>query len=214
MFVQRSQHNNIMTKLQSIVLATSNKGKIKDFQKLNNNKFNLIPQQELNVVDTNETGLSFIENAILKARGASKQANMPAIADDSGLVVDYLGGAPGIYSARYAGDKSNSSDNIKKLLTNMQKAKGKDRSAYFYCAIVMVLSSDSPTPIIAQGKWHGSIADKCYGDNGFGYDPIFYPDNYSITSAQMSIDYKNTISHRAIALNKLFNILRPLHKHE
>ncbi len=197
-----------MNKLQNIVLATSNQGKIKDFQKLNNNKFNLIPQQELNIIDTPETGISFVENAILKARGASKQACMPAIADDSGLVVDYLDGKPGIYSARYAGNNANSVDNINKLLAKMQDAPVKDRGAYFYCVVVMVLSFNDSTPIIAQGKWYGSIASKCYGSNGFGYDPIFYPDNYSITSAQMSIEHKNTISHRAIALNKLFAMLK------
>lgn len=194
--------------MQKIILATSNKGKIADFQHLNSSRLKLIPQKELNITDTPETGLSFIENAILKARGASKQANMPAIADDSGLAVDYLAGAPGIYSARYAGIDANADDNIDKLLSNIQGVPDIDRVARFYCVIAFVQNHNDPTPIIAQGIWQGRIADKRYGNNGFGYDAIFCPDGYTISAAQMDIKLKNTISHRYIALQKIFKLIK------
>lgn len=188
---------------QTLILATSNAGKIKELQALLP-KFNCIPQTTLGIEDAEETGLSFIENAILKARHASRMSKAAALADDSGLVVDALQGAPGIYSARFAGLKANAQDNIDLLLSRMEDVIDEQRTASFYCAIAMVQHAEDPTPLIATGFCAGLITRICQGQQGFGYDPVFYLPTYQCTMAEITSEIKNTISHRAIALRSLF----------
>ncbi len=161
----------------------------------------------LGIFDAEETGLSFIENAILKARHASSLANKPALADDSGLVVPSLNGEPGIYSARYAGRKANDEDNIQQLLSKMADLSQEQRQAYFFCAIALMQHAKDPTPIIATGIFHGIISVKPSGTNGFGYDPVFYLNEYQCTAAELPAKIKNRISHRAKALNQLRALL-------
>lgn len=192
-----------------IVLATTNKGKLKELQPLLSSlKIDLIAQSEFNMPEHEETGLSFIENAISKARWAAKYTQLPAIGDDSGLVVPALGGEPGIYSRRYAGNNATDQDNIDKLLSHM--AKQSDRKAYFYCAMVYVTDQNDPTPLIAHGECHGEIVTEPQGKNGFGYDPIFYLQDFSKTVAQLSEQDKNRVSHRAKASHSLLSELRRL----
>lgn len=193
-------------KMKEIILATSNQGKIAELTAMLS-PLCCIPQQELGITDAEENGLSFVENALIKARHASRLSNRPALADDSGLVVEILNGAPGIYSSRYAGIHGNDMKNIDLLLANLAKIPNAQRNAYFYCAIVLVKHSDDPTPIIATGKLDGSITETPLGTHGFGYDPIFYLPDYQCTAAQLSSEIKNKISHRAHALAALKNNL-------
>jgi len=188
----------------SIVLATSNPGKIKEFRALLASK-NCIPQQDLNISDADETGKTFIENALLKARHASRISNMPAIADDSGLVVPSLGGQPGIYSARFAGEHATSQDNIKHLLNLLKTTTPDDThpKAFFYCAIAFVQHADDPTPVFGTGTLMGHIVSTPTGTHGFGYDPIFYLAEHLCTLAELPADIKNTLSHRSRALKAL-----------
>lgn len=188
--------------ITELILATSNAGKIKELQQLLA-PIHCIPQAELGIVDAEETGLSFIENALIKARHASALTGKPALADDSGLVVPALNGAPGIYSARYAGLQAKDSDNIYLLLNNMQHLDINQRGAFFYCAIALVQYAEDPTPLIATGSMNGRINHQLSGENGFGYDPIFYIEEYQCTAAQLAADIKNSISHRAKALQQL-----------
>ncbi len=188
--------------MNELILATSNKGKIKELSALLSPTI-CIPQSELGIEDAEETGLSFVENALIKARHASRFAKIPALADDSGLVVPALDGAPGIYSARYAGLNANDSNNIELLLKNMATLSKEQRTAYFYCAIALVQHEKDPTPIIATGILHGTIITEAKGEHGFGYDPIFFIASYQCTAAQLSASIKNTISHRALALKQL-----------
>lgn len=188
--------------MKEIILATSNKGKIKELSALLA-PTHCIAQTNLGISDAEETGLSFIENAIIKARHASLIAQKPALADDSGLVVPALNGAPGIYSARYAGEHSDEKNNMHLLLENMSAIPATQRQAYFYCAIALVLHANDPTPIIATGMLHGTIHTEPCGAEGFGYDPVFYLSEYQCTAAQLPVNLKNTISHRAKALNQL-----------
>jgi XTP/dITP diphosphohydrolase len=188
--------------MNELILATSNAGKINELNALLS-PIVCIPQTELGINDAEETGLSFIENAIIKARHASLHAKKPALADDSGLVVPALNGAPGIYSARYAGINANDTNNINLLLHNMTHLTEERRNAYFYCAIALVHHEQDPTPIIATGLIHGTITTHPLGHQGFGYDPIFFVNEYQCTAAQLSANIKNTISHRAQALNQL-----------
>jgi len=190
--------------MNDLILATSNKGKIAELQDILA-PINCISQQDLEIYSAEETGLSFIENAIIKARHASHIAKKPALADDSGLVVTSLLGAPGIYSARYAGIDATDDENINLLLEKMKNFKDNERQAYFYCAIALVRHANDPVPLIATGKFNGEIWPKKQGNNGFGYDPIFYVKNYKCTLAEIPAKIKNTISHRAIALNQLRN---------
>jgi XTP/dITP diphosphohydrolase len=182
--------------MQKIVLASNNQGKLQEIQAILP-EFELIPQIKLGVPEAVENKFTFIENSIIKARNAAKYTNLPAIADDSGLVIPALGGEPGINSARYSG--GNDKDNIDKVLQKMQNIT--QREAYFYCAIVYVNYYLDPAPIIALGKWQGKIDTKIRGKNGFGYDPIFYLPQYGKTSAELSREEKNKISHRRLALN-------------
>lgn len=188
--------------MNELILATSNTGKINEIQQILTNT-RCIPQSQLHISDADETGLSFVENAIIKARHASFYAEKPALADDSGLVVPALNGEPGIYSARYAGMNANSDANMARLLQHMAELPAEQRGAYFYCAIALVTHGKDPTPIIATGIFHGSITTSASGNHGFGYDPIFFVDQHQCTAAQLPAAIKNTISHRAQALAQL-----------
>lgn len=193
---------------QRLVLATGNQGKVREFSALLANLgYEVIPQTELNVVEAEETGLSFVENAILKARNAAKQTGLPALADDSGLAVNALNGQPGIYSARYAGVGSSDADNNAKLLDTLKNVPNAERSAYFRCCIVMVRDADDPVPLIAEASWQGQILTALQGEQGFGYDPLFYVPSHHCSSAELDRDEKNQISHRALAMQKLKALL-------
>lgn len=181
----------------TIMLATGNAGKAKEFRALLAPK-TCVLQADLGIESADETGKTFIENAILKARHVSHRANMPAIADDSGLVVPALSGAPGIYSSRFAGAQATDKDNIAKLI-DLLKTEDKT-AAFFYCAIVMLQHKDDPTPLIGTGILKGEITITPSGTEGFGYDPIFYLPDYQCTLAELPMDEKNKISHRAKAL--------------
>lgn len=184
------------------VLASGNAGKLKEFQALLPNKI-ILTQNELRIESIEETGLTFIENALLKARHASQASGLPALADDSGLVVPALGGEPGIYSARYAGKDQPAHEHYEKLLQQMtQRAKG-DRQAYFYCCLVYLRHPLDPCPLITEGKWFGEITDKPRGKTGFGYDPVFYLPELECTAAELSPEQKNRLSHRGQALRLL-----------
>ena len=186
----------------AFVLASSNAGKLREFEQLFSKLgVEVLPQAQFGVEDADETGLSFIENALIKARHASEKTNKPAMADDSGIVVPALDGAPGIYSARYSG-KGDTANN-EKLLQALDGVEGAARNAFYVAVIALVKHSNDPMPIITEGRWHGRIAETPAGDGGFGYDPLFIPDGFDITVAQMTRDEKQTLSHRALALNAL-----------
>ena len=186
----------------AFVLASNNAGKLREFEQLFSKLgLEVLPQAQFGVEDADETGLSFIENALIKARHASQKTNKPAMADDSGLVVPALNGAPGIYSARYSG-KGDAANN-EKLLRALDGVEGAARSAFYVAVIALVKHANDPMPIIAEGRWHGRIAETPAGDGGFGYDPLFIPDGFDITAAQMARDEKQSLSHRAMALNAL-----------
>ena len=189
------------------VLASNNAGKLSEFSELFDNMgLTVVPQRDYDVTDADETGLSFIENALIKARHASDSTGLPAIADDSGLVVPALGGAPGIYSARYSGSGDNA--NNTKLLDEMRRFEGDDRRAFYVAVIAVVKSASDPMPTIAEGRWHGSIGLLPKGEGGFGYDPLFIPDGASITAAEMAREDKQRVSHRAKALKALEPLLK------
>ncbi len=193
--------------MKEIVLATSNQGKINELNALLA-PVQCLSQSSLGVRDAIEDGLSFIENALIKARHASLYTEKPALADDSGLVVPALNGAPGIYSARYAGTNATDQDNIHLLLKNMAHLQGKQREAYFYCAMALVQHAKDPTPVITTGIFKGIIHAEPAGAHGFGYDPIFYIAEYQCTAAQLPATIKNTISHRAKALSQLRELIQ------
>ena len=188
--------------MNELILATGNQGKIVELQALLS-PTHCISQNALGIESAEETGLSFIENAIIKARHASRLAQKPALADDSGLVVLALDGKPGIYSARFAGIDADDNDNINLLLEKMATIPDDQRQAYFYCALALVQHADDPTPIIATGKFSGTITRSRSGEQGFGYDPIMYIAKHQCTVAQLPAHIKNTISHRAMALKQL-----------
>ncbi|MFP4611163.1 MAG: RdgB/HAM1 family non-canonical purine NTP pyrophosphatase, partial [Thiohalophilus sp.] len=177
--------------MQRIVLASNNPGKVREIdQMLAGLDLQVLPQSEFNAGDVEETGLTFVENAILKARNAAQHANLPAIADDSGLEVDALNGAPGIYSARYAGINASDEQNLQKLLTDLADVPDAERSARFQCLLVYLRHASDPTPLICQGTWEGLITREPQGDNGFGYDPVFYVPDQHCTSAQLPAETK------------------------
>jgi len=188
--------------MKEIVLATSNSGKIAELQAMLS-PLVCIPQSDLEIGDVAETGLSFIENAIIKARHASALSGMPALADDSGLVVEALQGRPGIYSSRFAGEKATDETNIDALLLALNGVVDQARQAYFYCAIALVRHGNDPTPVIVSGQLHGVISKTRSGCAGFGYDPVFYLPKWGCTLAELSSEQKNKISHRAQALGQL-----------
>jgi XTP/dITP diphosphohydrolase len=184
------------------VLASNNAGKLREFSVLFDSMgLDVVAQRDFGVVDAEETGLSFIENALIKARHAATETNLPAIADDSGLVVPALGGEPGIYSARYSG--MGDIENNNKLLAAMQGLTGEDRSAFYVAVIAVVATKKDPLPIIAEGRWRGRIALEPRGDGGFGYDPLFVPEHMSVSVAELDPREKQTISHRSKALKAL-----------
>jgi len=170
--------------------------------------YEVVSMSDRKVEEVPETGLTFVENALIKARNASEQSGLPALADDSGIVVDALSGEPGIYSARYAGNHGDDEANTQKLLDEMQGVADGDRSARFWCAIVFVEHANDPTPIIIQRGWEGEILRKKVGENGFGYDPIFYVPTHSCASAELAPEIKNTLSHRGRALIALLKELK------
>lgn len=190
--------------MKRIVLATGNAGKLRELAAmLAGHGIEVVSQTDFGVAEAEETGLSFVENAILKARNASRQTGLPAIADDSGLEVDALHGAPGIHSARYAGERATDADNIAKLLEAMRSVPPEQRGARFRCAMVHVRHADDPAPLICEGVWPGRILDAPRGNNGFGYDPIFLVAERGCASAELAPEEKNRLSHRGQALRKL-----------
>ncbi|OUS51957.1 non-canonical purine NTP pyrophosphatase, RdgB/HAM1 family [Shewanella sp. SACH] len=189
--------------MQQIVLASGNKGKLAEFdQMLASYGVTVLPQSQFNVSEVAETGTTFVENAIIKARHAAEITGLAAIADDSGLEVDLLQGAPGIYSARYAGENAKDQDNVLKLLETL-KDQPAPRSARFQCVLVYMRHAKDPTPIICQAAWEGQIDFNQRGANGHGYDPIFIPENYQCSAAELSSNEKNVLSHRGKALVQL-----------
>ncbi|WP_286235309.1 XTP/dITP diphosphatase [Thalassotalea sediminis] len=197
--------------MTTIVLATGNQGKVKELAALLANKgITVKPQSEFNVSDVPETGTTFVENAIIKARHAAYVTGLPAIADDSGLEVDALQGAPGVYSARYAGESASDNDNNQKLLKALHGVPKELRSARFHCVLVYMAHANDPTPIICHGVWEGSIVTEQRGEQGFGYDPLFWQDDLQMTSAQLSREQKNALSHRGKALAQLATQLEAL----
>jgi len=192
----------------TIVLASNNAGKLKEFQALLANKnIDIKPQRELGVEDADETGLSFVENAILKARHACQATGFAAIADDSGLEVDALDGAPGIYSARFSGPGATDAKNNQLLLEKLAAVVKEKRSARFQCVLVYMRHAMDPTPIICQSHWEGRIVEQAQGQQGFGYDPLFWLEQQQCTSAELDRAIKNSISHRGQAMAKLLPAL-------
>ena len=190
--------------LKKVVLATGNQGKVKELASmLSSLGIEVLPQSEFAVTEVAETGTTFVENAIIKARHAAKITGLPAIADDSGLAVEALGGAPGVYSARYSGEQATDQSNIIKLLDTMADIPKEKRQAKFLCVLVFMRHADDPTPIICQGEWQGEISTEQHGENGFGYDPVFWVESEHCSSAQLLAEQKNDFSHRGKALKLL-----------
>lgn len=190
-----------------VVLASGNAGKLKEFQALLGDRLTLLPQSEFGIAGVEETGATFAENALLKARHAAAAAGLPAVADDSGLEVDALDGAPGVRSARYAGEDGNDAANNDKLLSELNGIGGANRRARFRAVVVYVDSAADPDPLIAEGAWEGFIAHEPRGDNGFGYDPLFFDGTAHCTSAEMDPADKNRRSHRGKAVRRLRTLL-------
>ena len=191
------------------VLATNNAGKIREINELLRDiAVTTLPQQHFNLGEVAETGKTFVENALLKARYAAAATGLPALADDSGLVVTGLQGRPGIYSARYAGEQATQADNTAKLLDEMKALQETERDAYFYCVIVLLRNADDPAPVICHGQWSGRILREPVGTQGFGYDPVFYVEQYHCSAAELSVAVKNEISHRGQALKQLKSTLQ------
>lgn len=194
--------------MKKIILASNNKGKIREFNTMLKGVYKVVSMSDMSVEEVPEIGLTFVENALIKARNASEQSGLPALADDSGIVVDALEGAPGIYSARFAGNHGDDEANTQKLLEDMQDVPDGKRTARFWCAIVFVEHANDPTPIIIQRGWEGEILRKKVGENGFGYDPIFQVPSHGCASAELAPEIKNTISHRGKALQALLAELK------
>lgn len=201
-----------MFSANEIVVATGNKGKLKEIGEV------LAPlgirvrgQQEFSIPEIEETGLTFVENAILKARNTCAHTGRPALADDSGIEVDALQGAPGIYSARYAGVGATDAANVEKLLAALQGVPEAERTARFQCVMVYLRHANDPVPLICQGTWEGRIALQPAGDNGFGYDPVFWVPQHQCAAAQLFPTVKNSLSHRGQALQKLLAALQARH---
>lgn len=193
---------------KKIVLASNNAGKIREINNLlSPQQFEVVPQKTFTEQEAVEDGLTFVENAIKKARFAAAVSGLPAIADDSGIEVDALHGQPGIYSARYAGEGASDQQNLEKLLEALQEIPETQRTARFQCLMVYLEHENDPTPIICQGTWEGRILAAPQGENGFGYDPVFYVPTDHCSAADLSADRKNTLSHRGQALKQLVNIL-------
>jgi len=190
------------------VLATGNQGKINELQVLLN-PLHIEVLSQKNFVPGNavENGLSFVENALIKARFACQHSGLPSLADDSGLVVDALNGAPGLYSSRFAGENASDDDNNRKLIAALSDIPESQRTARFYCAVVLLRHELDPTPLIVTASWEGSILFEPRGNNGFGYDPLFWVNDLQKSSAELSAETKNKLSHRGQAIQKLISLL-------
>lgn len=200
-------------KLDRLVLASGNRGKLAEIRALlADAKVDIVAQSDFDIGSVEETGLTFVENALLKARHAALESGLPALADDSGLEVDALAGAPGIYSARYAGDDASDRDNVLKLLDDLRGIPDALRTARFQCVIVLMQHANDPTPLICQGTWEGRIAMQPAGGRGFGYDPVFVPAGFDCTAAQLDAGEKNRLSHRGQALIALRDQLARRHE--
>lgn len=189
--------------MRTLVLASGNPGKLRELRELLGDRFELRAQAEFGVDDIEETGLSFVENALLKARHAARATGLPALADDSGLCVDALDGAPGLYSARYAGAHGDARANIDKLLDALRDVPEARRSAHFHAAVVLLRHATDPRPVIAEGSWHGRILTAPRGEGGFGYDPVFLDPAHGLTAAELEPAIKHQVSHRGRALAEL-----------
>ncbi|MDH5359860.1 MAG: RdgB/HAM1 family non-canonical purine NTP pyrophosphatase [Gammaproteobacteria bacterium] len=194
--------------MKKVVLASGNPGKVREIgEMLKALDIEVVPQSEFDVPEADETGTTFVENAIIKARNAAHYTGLPAIADDSGIEVDALNGAPGVYSARYSGPGATDRSNNDKMQAELSGVKGPARSARYQAILVYMSHADDPTPLISQGSWEGLILEQPRGENGFGYDPIFYVPEYDCSSAELSPELKNQLSHRGKALRKLVSLL-------
>ena len=188
-----------------LIIASHNPGKIREFQAVLGHRWQVLPQAEVGVGDVEETGSTFVENALIKARHACAQTHSAALADDSGLVVPALGGAPGVLSARYSGGDDEANNAL--LLKNMATLEAEDRAAFYVAVVALLKHAEDPTPLIAEGRWHGRIAIAPRGTGGFGYDPLFVPDGYEQHAAELPSEEKNRVSHRALALQQLMQQL-------
>ena len=191
--------------LPRLIIASHNPGKIREFQAVLGHRWQVYPQTDLNVGDVEETGSTFVENALIKARYACAQTRCAALADVSGLVVPALEGAPGLLSARYSGGDDEANNAL--LLKNMATLEAEDRAAFYVAVVVLLEHVDDPTPLIAEGRWHGRIATAPRGTGGFGYDPLFVADGYERHAAELSAEEKNRVSHRAVAVQQLLQQL-------
>lgn len=193
---------------QPVVFASNNAGKVKEINELlAGSEIHVISQSDFNVPEAEEVGLSFIENAIIKARNAAQYCQHPVIADDSGIEVDILNGQPGIYSARYAGVNASDEENLSKLIQAIDDYPDNTCAARFVCVMVYLKHKDDPRPIIAEGLWEGTLLKQPHGENGFGYDPMFYVPTHKCASAELLPEVKNQLSHRGQALRKLISII-------
>jgi XTP/dITP diphosphohydrolase len=195
-----------------IVLASNNPGKVREInQMLGGLQLAVVLQSDFKVPEVEETGLTFVENALLKARHAARHTGLPAVADDSGIEVDYLNGAPGIYSARYAGKSASDEQNLRKLLADLDGIPEAERTARFQCLMVYLRHEFDPTPVICRGTWEGRIALEPHGANGFGYDPVFFVPTHGCSAAELPPEVKNKLSHRGQALRKMVEALGHTH---
>jgi XTP/dITP diphosphohydrolase len=199
--------------IERLVLASNNAGKLREFRRLLEPLgLSVVPQAELGIAEADEPHVTFIENALAKARHASARSRLPALADDSGVCVDALGGAPGVYSARYAGEPKSDARNNEALVAALRGVA--DRRAHYYCVLVLVRHADDPQPIIAEGVWNGAIVDAPRGSGGFGYDPHFQDDTTGLTGAELPLETKNALSHRGKALRVLIGKLEAMQREE
>ena len=198
-----------MKKISKIVLASGNAGKVREINKLfAESGIEVLPQSDFDVPDVAETGTTFVENAIIKARHAAEHTGLPAIADDSGIEVDALDARPGVWSARYAGENASDEDNNNLMLKELEGVPEAERTARYQCLIVFMRHHTDPVPLISQGSWEGRILEAPRGDGGFGYDPIFYVPTHDCSGGELSLEEKNKISHRAIALQGMLKQFR------
>ncbi len=198
--------------MHKIILATGNLNKVREISaSLKGSSIEIMPQSMFNVPDADETGTTFVENAIIKARNCSAHTGEAAMADDSGIEVDALGGAPGVHSARYSGEHANDEKNTALLLRNMENVPDGKRTARYWCVMVYMRSASDPTPIICQASWEGIIIREKRGTNGFGYDPVFLIPELGKTAAEVSLEVKNSMSHRAKAIKMMTERLREMH---
>ena len=198
--------------MHKIILATGNLNKVREISaSLKGSSIEIMPQSMFNVPDADETGTTFVENAIIKARNCAAHTGEAAMADDSGIEVDALGGAPGVHSARYSGEHANDDKNTALLLRNMEDVPDGRRTARYWCVMVYMRSASDPTPIICQASWEGVIIREKRGTNGFGYDPVFLIPELGKTAAEVSLEVKNSMSHRAKAIRMMTEKLREIH---